>query len=37
MMTRQYACPGCGEQLPSIWGSIVHCDPYESIDDFDDD
>ena len=32
----QHACPGCGEIVPSLWGSIVHCDPSEPVDDLDD-
>jgi len=32
-MTRQYACPGCGDILPSIWASIIHCDPNETSDE----
>ena len=34
-MTKQHACPGCGEPIPSIWGAIIHCDPYEPPDDID--
>lgn len=37
MSWRQYECPSCGETVPSLWGSIVHCDPYEPIDDITDD
>lgn len=37
MSRHQYECPGCGEPVPSIWGSIVHCDPNEPIDDVDAD
>lgn len=32
-VTRQHECPGCGEPVPSIWASIVHCDPVAYIDD----
>lgn len=37
MSRHQYECPGCGEPVPSIWGSIVHCDPSEPIDDIEGD
>lgn len=36
-MTRQYECYGCHELVPSLWGSLIHCDPNEPIDDLDDD
>lgn len=35
MPRRQYECPGCGEPVPSIWGSIVHCDPNEDAEEAD--
>lgn len=34
-VSRQYECPSCGELVPSIWASIVHCDPVAYIDDDD--
>jgi hypothetical protein len=37
MSWRQYECPSCGEPVPSLFGSIFHCDPIEPIDDIDDD
>lgn len=37
MSWRQYECPGCGDTLPSLWASIVHCDPTAYIDDEEDD
>lgn len=33
----QFECPGCGEPVPSLIGSILHCDPVEPIDDIEDD
>lgn len=33
MSRHQYECPGCGEPIPSLWGSIVHCDPNEDTDE----
>lgn len=35
MSRHGYECPGCGEHVPSLWGSIIHCPPYEPIDDLD--
>lgn len=37
MSRHGYECPGCGEHVPSLWASIIHCDPNEPIDDLDDD
>lgn len=37
MARRQFLCPGCGEAVPSLFGSLLHCDPNEPIDDLDDD
>lgn len=37
MARHQYECPSCGESVPSLFGSIFHCDPNEPIDDPDDD
>lgn len=36
MSWRQFECPGCGEPVPSLFGSIIHCDPTEPIDDIAD-
>jgi len=33
---RQFNCPGCGEPVPSLFGSILHSDPVEPIDDITD-
>lgn len=33
MSRDQYKCPGCGEPIPSLWGSIVHCAPNEDTDE----
>jgi hypothetical protein len=36
MSWMQFNCPGCGEPVPSLFGSILHCDPVEPIDDITD-
>lgn len=33
----RFECPGCGEPVPSLFASLLHCDPNEPIDDPDDD
>ncbi len=33
MSRRQHLCPSCGEPVPSLWGSIIHCPPFELEDD----
>lgn len=33
MSRRQHLCPSCGEPVPSLWGSIIHCDAFELEDD----
>lgn len=37
MSWRQFECPGCGAFVPSLFGSIIHCDPTEPIDDVEGD
>lgn len=37
MSRRQHECPGCGESVPSLIGSVLHCDPNEPIDEIEDD
>lgn len=37
MARHQHECPACGEAVPSLFGALLHCDPYEPIDDLNDD
>lgn len=37
MSWRQHECLGCGESVPSLFASLLHCDPNEPIDDIEGD
>ena len=37
MSWRDFECPGCGEPTPSLFRSLIHCDPNEPIDDIEGD
>lgn len=36
-MPPRFICLGCREPVESLWATLVHCDPYEPIDDIEDD